>query len=78
MKDKLDILVMTIEIDQNKAQLKIKESGHHNLTIDEIKDTIHDSIDLQFEEFEGKLKESGKEFDNGIIILPLIKINFKI
>ena len=75
--DKLNILVMTIEYDQGKEQLKVVSTGNHNLTFDQLKNTIHDSIDLQFEDLEEKMKATGKEFDNGVVILPLVKINYK-
>jgi hypothetical protein len=76
-KDKLDILVMNIEYNQETDHLKIISAGNHKLTIGDLKDTIHESIDMQFEDLEKKMIETGKEFDNGLIILPLVKINFK-
>jgi hypothetical protein len=76
-KNKLNVWVMSIELMQESQQFKLVESGNHNLTFDEIKDTIHESIDLQFEDLEKKMEETGREFDGGVIIMPLIKINFK-
>lgn len=76
-KNKLDILVMNIEYNQGTEHLKIVSAGNHNLTIDDLKDTIHESIEMQFEDLEKKMGESGQKFDSGVVILPLVKINFK-
>lgn len=70
------IIVMSIELDDTNYP-KFVDSGTHNLTINEVKDTIHQSIDDQFEDLVEKMKQSGKEFDNGIIIMPLVKFNYK-
>lgn len=76
-KNKLAILVMNIEYDQGTDHLKIVSAGNHNLTVDELKDTIHESIDMQFEDLEKKMEGTGQKFDSGVVILPLVKINFK-
>jgi len=74
---KLDILVMSIELSGDAKELKFVDSGRHSLTFDEIKDTIRESIDIQFDDFESRLKKSENKFDSGVIIMPLVKINFK-
>ena len=76
-KNKLAILVMNVEYDQGTDHLKIVSAGNHNLTLAQLKDTIFETLETQLEEFGKKLEESGKEFDSGVLILPLLKVNFK-
>jgi len=72
---KLNMLVMNVELD--KDHFKLINAGNHNLTLAQLKDTIFETLEAQLEEFGKKLEESGKEFDSGVLILPLLKVNFK-
>lgn len=66
---------MNIELD--KDHFKLTNAGNHNLTLAQLKDTIFETLETQLDEFEKKMVESGKEFDSGVLILPLLKVNFK-
>lgn len=76
-KEKLDVLIMSIGLSDDSEKLEITHANKYKLTIDELKDTILESIEFQFEDFKMKMEESGKNFDEGVIIMPLIKMNFE-
>jgi hypothetical protein len=74
---KLDILVASLEVANDAKDVKIIVGERHNLTFEELKDTLIESIELQFEDLEKRMKETGKKFDSGIVFMPLVKINYK-
>jgi hypothetical protein len=72
---KLNMLIMNVEL--NTDHFKLTNAGNHNLTLTELKDTIFEALEAQLEEFEKKMIESGGKFDSGVLVLPLLKVNFK-
>ena len=76
-KDKIKFLMLSLEVDTDRGGLVLKSSGNHNLTFEECKDTIRDAMEDSFEEFGKLINESKEEFKDGIVVLPLFKLNFK-
>jgi hypothetical protein len=66
-----------MNVELSKDHFKLTSAGNHNLTFAELKDTIFETLETQLEEFEKKMIESEGKFDSGVLVLPLLKVNFK-
>jgi hypothetical protein len=65
---------MEMHYDTEKNNFKLPVVGKFNLTIDQLRDTIKDQIDVAFEEMK---KNAQGEFDHGLVVMPYIKANYK-
>lgn len=72
--DKLEFTIMEMHFDPENKNFKLPLVGKFNLTIDQLRDTIKDEIDVAFEEMK---KNADREFDHGLVIMPYIKANYK-
>lgn len=65
---------MEMHFDTEKKNFKLPVVGKFNLTIDQLRDTIKDEIDVAFDEMK---KNADRDFSHGIVVMPYIKANYK-
>lgn len=71
---------IVFELVWEDEKFTVKHVGDFNLTLDEMRDTIVDSIDVSIENLKNRLNDcikNGREFKGGVFVMPYIKVTDK-
>jgi len=77
LENKIKFVIKELVFDPDIGAFNIPDCGNHNLTIEELRETIIDHVNIAFEELKQEMKDSGKTFEEGIAIFPYIKVSYK-